>query len=457
MNYTNFLQQKIQSKRPDGIKGNIFPESMFDFQKSLTEWSLLQGRSAILGDCGLGKTIMFLTWVQNVVEHTNRPALIVSPLAVSPQIVREGDKFGIEVKRSKDGSVPGKIVVTNYEKLHLFNWQDFGAVVADESSRIKSSQSKTRLEITDFFRKIPYRLLTTATAAPNDYLELGTSSEALGYLGFMDMLNKFFKNDSNNSAMRRMYGEAPKWRFRGHAEIPFWRWVCSWARAVRKPSDLGFEDGNFILPPLIENEHVVEAKTLPPGMLFPVPAGNLQEQRDERKRTIEERCDKVRELVDHDRPSLMWCHYDKEGDWMEKNIPGCIQISGRDSDESKEEKFMDFIDGKILKLATKPKIGAWGLNLQHCAHVVTFPSHSYEQLYQGVRRCWRFGQKNTVVVDTVFTEGERKVMDNVQRKAKQADEMFSRLVEFMKHSYGIKSFEKETTKVEVPKWLQSIK
>lgn len=456
MKYSDFIEKKTQSKRPSGKPAIFYPDQMFDFQRFITEWALRQGRAAIFGDCGLGKTIMFLTWAQNIVIQENKPVLVIAPLAVTRQIITEAEKFGIEAHRSRDGSVAGDITVTNYEKRHLFNFNEYVGVVCDESSCIKSNSSKTRIEITEFLRKIPYRLLCTATAAPNDYLELGTSSEALGYLGFQDMLGRFFKNDNNNTAMRRMYGEAPKWRFRGHAELPFWRWVCSWARAFRKPSDIGFSDDRFVLPPLIKKDHLVESRTLPPGMLFSVPASTLPEQREERKRTIKERCEKVAGLVDHEGSSLIWCHYDKEADYLEKIIPGSVQISGRDSDDKKEDKFMGFVDGDIKKLITKPKIGAWGLNFQHCNHVVTFPSHSYEQLYQGIRRCWRFGQKNAVTVDTVFTEGERKVMDNVKRKENQADIMFSNLVEHMINAESIEKSNHQNINIEVPAWLKAI-
>lgn len=453
MKYSDFILSKSQLADGGGFKPTFIPNKAFDFQAAMIEYAVSKGRAALLEDCGMGKSLQFLAWAQNVVEHTNKPVLIVTPLAVTTQTIREGLKFGIEAVRSIDGNVPGKIVVTNYEKLSKFDWKDFAGVVCDESSRIKNSNAATRLEVTEFMRKIPYRLLCTATAAPNDYLELGTSSEALGYLGFMDMLNRFFKNDSNNSAMRRMYGEAPKWKFRGHAEIPFWQWVCSWARALRKPSDLGFEDRNFILPALIENEHIVEAKTLADGFLFAMSARNLQEQREERKRTIAERCAKVAELVDHDQPALVWCHLNEEGKELTRSINGAVEVSGSDSDEAKERKLMGFADGEFRVLVTKPKIGAHGLNFQHCAHVTFFPDHSYEQLYQGVRRCWRFGQKNPVVCDFVMTDGERKVMENLQRKAKAADQMFTNLVAEMHNSLGIKPENKIINNTEVPVWL----
>ena len=247
MEYLEFLEKKTQRGADHGFDPVWLPDILFDFQRELVTWSLRKGRSALFEDCGMGKTPQLLVWSQNMVQKNNRPVLIITPLAVSLQTVREAEKFGIEVKRSNDGTIKSDITVTNYERLHLFNPEQFCAVVCDESSILKNFDGAYKGQITEFMRKIPYRLLTTATAAPNDYIELGTSSESLGYLGYMDMLNQFFKNDNNNSGLRRMYGEAPKWRFRGHAEVPFWRWVCSWARAIRKPSDLGFDDGPFIL------------------------------------------------------------------------------------------------------------------------------------------------------------------------------------------------------------------
>ena len=251
MNYADFVASKSHEGADHGFSPTFMPSNLFDFQKAMVEYAVRKGRSALFEDCGMGKTAQLLTWAQNVIEHTNRPVLVLSPLAVAAQTLREAGKFGIEACRSSDGTLPGKLVITNYERLVHFSPSDFAGVVCDESSILKSFDGARKAEITAFMRKVPYRLLATATAAPNDYIELGTSSEALGHLGYMDMLNRFFKNDLNNSATRRHYGEAPKWRFRGHAEQPFWRWVCSWARALRKPSDLGFDDGRFVLPPLI--------------------------------------------------------------------------------------------------------------------------------------------------------------------------------------------------------------
>jgi hypothetical protein len=474
MNYANFLDKKTQLGTFDGFEPLWLPDFLFDFQRHLVDWSIRKGKSAIFADCGLGKTPMQLVWAQNVVQKTNRPVLILTPLAVSHQTIAEAEKFGIEVSRNKQSLYPRnkqKIIITNYEQLHQFSPHDFIGCVCDESSILKSYDGKRRGEITEFMRKMPYRLLATATAAPNDYIELGTSSEALGELGHLDMLQRFFRHVDNISVsggaasghqfrfkhkerQLAFEGKASMWRFKGHAEIPFWRWVSSWARALRRPSDLGFSDDGFILPPLQEHEHLVEANTLAQGMLFALPAIGLKEQRDERRRTIQERCEHVAELVrDTKQPALIWCHLNDEGDLLEQIIPDCVQVSGNDSDENKEAKFMTFAAGAARVLVTKPKIGAWGLNFQHCAHVTFFPSHSFEQYYQGVRRCWRFGQKRPVRVDVITTEGERGVMQNLQRKAAAADLMFSSLVAEMSNAVSISRSNTFHQREEIPAWL----
>jgi hypothetical protein len=453
LSYSDFLDRKLHTGADHGFEPVFIPAQLFDFQQALVQWAVRKGRAAIFADCGLGKTAMQLTWAENVAQHTGRPVLILTPLAVAAQTIREGEKFGIEAHRSSDGSVPGRITITNYERLAAFNPADFAGVVCDESSILKGFDGARRQEITAFMRKMPYRLLATATAAPNDYIELGTSSEALGYLGHMDMLAKFFKNDNNNCTSRRMYGEAPKWRFKGHAEIPFWRWVASWARACRKPSDLGFEDGRFILPPLVERGHLIEVNTAPEGMLFAIPATNLHDQRKERKRTVAERCEQVAAMVNTDRPALVWCHLNEEGNLLQQMIPGAVQVSGSDPDHIKERRFMEFIDGESRVLITKPKIGAWGLNFQHCNHITYFPSHSFEQYYQSVRRCWRFGQERPVTVDVVLTEGERRIMENLQRKSKAAESMFANLVGEMAQATGINRINPYTLPETIPSWL----
>lgn len=456
MTYSAFLDQKTHAGAPQGFEPVWMPSSLFDFQQSLVDWAVRKGRAAIFADCGLGKTAMQLTWAENVARHDDKPVLILTPLAVAAQTVREGEKFGIECHRSSNGAIAGRIVITNYERLEHFNPSDFAGVVCDESSILKSFDGSRRNEITNFMRKVPYRLLATATAAPNDFIELGTSSEALGYMGHMDMLARFFKNDQNNLTSRRMYGEAPKWRFKGHAETPFWRWVTSWARACRKPSDLGFQDGRFVLPPLHEIDHLIDSETVPEGMLFALPATDLREQRAEKKRTVRERCEQVAAMVANtSRPALVWCHLNEEGNLLEQLIPDAIQVSGSDRDDLKEQRLIDFAKGRSRVLITKPKIGAWGLNFQRCSHITYFPSHSFEQYYQSVRRCWRFGQENPVTVDIVLTEGERRIMDNLHRKRQQAEQMFANLVAEMNHSLEIQRKPHQSTTITLPSWMSS--
>ena len=451
--YESFLGWKTHVGSFDGFNPSWMPLFLFDFQVALVEWAIQKGRAAIFADCGLGKTPMQLVWAENVIRKENKPVLVLTPLAVSYQTLVEAEKFGIEAHRSTDGKVYPGINVTNYERLHYFKPDDFCAVVCDESSILKSFDGVRRGEITQFMRKMRYRLLCTATAAPNDYFELGTSSEALGYLGHMDMLNRFFKNDNNTSAINRFHGKIHQWRFKGHAEIPFWRWVCSWARALRHPSDLGFNNNGFKLPPMKEREYEIQYTKPAPGMLFALPAIGMREQREERRRTLEERCAKVAELTETGKPCLVWCQLNDEGDLLERMIPDSIQIAGKDSDDSKEEKFLAFIKGDARVLVTKPKIGAWGLNLQHCAHVTFFPSDSFEQYYQAVRRCWRFGQKRQVVVDLITTEGGRNVLNNMRRKAIQADKMFSNLVREMNSALSVDRSSIFTKKEEAPPWL----
>jgi hypothetical protein len=458
VSYRKFIESKSQVDAGDGFSPVWDAPFLFDFQRALTTWALERGRAAIFADCGMGKTAMQLTWAENVVCKTNRPVLILTPLAVSGQTVAEAAKFGIEARRS-NGDVTRGIHVANYERLHHFNPDDFAGVVCDESSILKNFDGVTKDAVTEFMRRMRYRLLCTATAAPNDFVELGTSSEALGYLGHMDMLNRFFKNDVGNStATSRAWGAqgggAPKWRFKGHAEIPFWRWVSSWARSLRRPSDLGFSDDGFALPELIEREHVVKSIRPREGYLFALPAHGLTEQREERRRTIKERCEKVAELLSGTgKPAVAWCHLNDEGDLIESLIPGAVQVSGTDSDDEKEAKFAAFASGEARVLVIKPVIGAWGLNWQHCAHMTVFAGYSFEQYYQGIRRCWRFGQRNPVTVEHVVSDGEEEVLAARKFKASQSDRMFAALVQHMRDGMHVDRAGYGSKKEEVPSWL----
>mgnify|MGYP003653833410 CR=1 FL=1 len=453
MSYDAFIEGKKQMGGEFGFAPTFMPEFLFPFQQSLVEWSLRKGRAAVFADCGLGKTPMQLVWAQNVVEKTNKPVLVLTPLSVGSQTVREGEKFGIACAQSRDGSVSGKITVTNYQQLHKFDWKKFGGVVCDESSILKNFDGAIKAQITDFMRKLPYRLLCTATAAPNDYIELGTSSEALGHLGFTDMVSRFFKK-SEQTMSRSEEFRAGLYRFRDHAERDFWRWICSWARAVRKPSDIGFSDEGYKLPELRTVEHIIKARTGNPDFLFDMPAVGLSEQRAERRRTIQDRCEMAAQLINGTgKPAVAWCHLNDEGNLLEKLITGSVQVDGSDSDEAKEEAFDAFSQGQIRVLVTKSAIAAYGMNWQHCNHSTFFPSHSFEQWYQSIRRFWRFGQKKPVHIDIISSEGERGVLANMQRKSEQADKMFAKLVDLIGNELRIEKINNRKTKEIIPSWL----
>lgn len=451
--YAEFLDRKTRLDDMHGFDPIWMPDCLFDFQQTLDEWAIRMGRCAIFADCGLGKTPMQLTWAENVVRHTNRPVLLATPLAVGQQTIREAEKFGIEAERSRDGKIgtSAKVYVTNYEQLDKFDPSQFAGFVGDESSAIKNAKSVTKGVVQEFTRQMRYRLLCTATAAPNDYHELGTSSDVLGYLGYRDMLTMFFTQETKKDHLG--WGRV-KYRFRGHAEQPFWRWVCSWARSIRRPSDIGGDDSRFVLPPLHQHEHVVETKKARDGMLFAMAATNLQEQREERRNSIGERCEKAAELAaGHDGPVVAWCELNDEGDRLVKEIPGSMQVKGSMPDERKEEILVAFTNGELDRLVIKPKIGCWGLNWQHCNKVICFPSHSFEQHYQLVRRCYRFGQEHPVNVHMVVNEGEVGVLKNIERKSRQCDRMFESLCEHMRDALAIRRGDVFGETEEVPAWL----
>lgn len=455
--YQAFLARRAQAGDGTGFAPTWMPEFLFPFQRDLVDWSLRAGRGAVFADCGLGKTAMQLVWAANVAAHTGRPVLVLTPLAVSFQTVAEAAKFDIDAAVSRDGSVRAQITVTNYERLERFEASLFGGVVCDESSVLKAFDGKRRALVTEFLRQVPYRLLATATAAPNDYLELGTSSEALGHLGHMDMLGRFFTNKQRSAATGRGYlGAANEWRFKGHAEEPFWRWVASWARAVRKPSDLGFDDDGFHLPPLITRTHLVDAAARRDDhALFDLPAHGLREQREQARITVAERCEKAAELLaDADR-AVAWCHLNEESALLARLIDGAVELTGSDTPERKEAVLTAFTRGEHRVLVTKPSLGAWGLNWQHCHRMTYFPSYSYEQWYQAVRRCWRFGQPSPVTVDVVTTAGGAGILATLEHKAAQAERMFDALVAHMRDGIHVRPATGYPTPTEVPSWLAS--
>lgn len=458
MDYSQFLMGKTQLGNAGGFEPEWIPEFLFPFQRMLVDWSIRQGRSALFADCGLGKTPMELVWAENVRLKTGKPVLIVTPLAVSFQTEAEATKFGIEAAVSRDGTITAPITITNYERLEKFDSAAFGGVVCDESSAIKSFNGQRRMIVTEFMRLVNYRLLCTATAAPNDWIELGTSSEALGQLGHMDMLNRFFINkektsDTHGRSYRGQKGPGGhQWRLKGHADEPFWRWVSSWARAMRRPSDYGFADDGFVLEPIRIREHVVKARQPRPDVLFDLPAAGLQEEREETRRTLTERCEQAAQAISDADSGVVWCHLNDESKLLTKLIPGAVELSGTDDPDIKEEKLAAFSRGQIKTLVTKPVIGAWGLNWQHCHRMVYFPSHSYEQYYQAIRRSWRFGQKHPVTVDIVTTEGGANALHNLKHKSERADAMFDALISHMNNALTISTDRSFNTNMELPQW-----
>jgi len=456
MEYQSFLEQKTDYGASHGFAPLFMPDFLFDFQAAIVDWAIRLGRAAIFADCGMGKTPMQLVWAENIMRKTNKPVLILTPLAVSGQTLEEAQKFDIEAQRATIGLNPKTIQVANYEKLHHFEATDYAGVVCDESSILKNFQGRRKAAITEFMRRIPYRLLCTATAAPNDWVELGTSSEALGYLGHMDMLTKFFTNKNNSAAVMRGRFAQDGWRLKGHAAEPFWRWVSSWARAARSPSDLGFDDDGFILPALNEKHTLVKASKPTPGMLFDLAAVTFREEREATRRTIDDRCETAAAMVAQHYISMVWCHLNDESKTLHRMIPNSVEVTGSDSDEQKEEAARWFVHGTEQKrvLISKPRIFGFGLNFQHAAHMTYFPTHSYEQYYQATRRLWRFGQERPVMVDLIYTDGGKRMMQNLARKAEGADQMFSDLVKYMDQSMTVKT-EYNQVDVEVPKWMQA--
>lgn len=449
--YRAFVESKTHLAGEFGFAPIYDNPHCYDFQRHLIDWSLRQGRGAVFADCGLGKTLMQLVWAENIHRRTNKPVLIFAPLSVSSQTVEEAEKFGIGAVRSADGKWPAGagIVTTNYERLHHFDPDDFAGVVCDESSILKNFDGAIKAHIINFMRKVKYRAMFTATPSPNDYTELGNSSEALGDMAYMDMLQTFFK--SNDDTLHPAH-IGQQWRFKGHAEPHFWRWVASWARAIRKPSDLGFSDDGWTLPPLIEESHLVESAPLD-GQLFAMPVRGLQAEREERKATIAARCEKAAELLAPHDCGVAWCHFNAEADLLAEILPGAVNLQGSDKDEAKEEKFRAFRAGEIRFLVTKPKIAALGVNWQHCAACTYFDDYSYEQYYQAVRRFWRFGQKRPVTVYQVGTTSLANVASSRKRKAEAADKMFAEMMRHMIEAQKHRRIWTETEAVSLPNWI----
>ena len=450
MDYKDFLEAKRHSIGNFGFNATFIPEIAFDFQKYVIEKAVKKGRIAVFADTGLGKTLIQLSIAQNIVEHTNKKVLILTPLAVAFQFILEAEKIGVgDIEYSKDGKHTKKIVICNYERLHYFDSSDFECVILDESSILKNFDGKIKGQVTSFVKKIPYRFLSTATPSPNDFIELGTSSEALGYMGYMDMLGKFFKNNQNDTGGRNNIGN--KFYLKPHAEKDFFAWVNQWSIMAKMPSDLGFSDERYKLPELITNKHVVRNQSLIDVngqiQIFTPIAKSMTEVRHEQKQTEDKRCERAIELA-QGKTSVYWCNTNNESAILKANDSEAVEIIGSQSIDKKEEILLAFANGQIKRLITKAKMTGMGLNWQHCNHSVFFPTWSYEQYYQAVRRFWRFGQSKPVTIDMVISDGQTRVLEALQQKTQKAIELHRNLTKNVNREFthNVKQFNQEIIK-----------
>lgn len=431
-NYMDFIQSKKHSLGSFGFDPVWMPDKAFDFQEHIITKSLIKGRIGVFADTGLGKTLIQIAIAENVIRKTNKRVLILTPLAVAFQFIKEAENIGVyDIEHVKINKLSKKIIVCNYERIHLLNPNDFECVILDESSILKNFAGKTRDQIVAFIKKVKFRFLASATPSPNDFIELGNSSEALGYMGYMDMLTMFFKSnqgsiDSNN----RNIGE--KFYLKPHAEKDFFSWINQWSIMIKKPSDLGFNNSGYDLPPLTINKHVTKTSERfhdnGQMMLFAEEARTMTEIRQEQKSTVVDRCNKAVDLSDG-KTSVYWCNLNEESALLSKLDRDAVEIIGGMSIDKKEEILIAFANNEIPRIITKAKMTSMGLNWQHCNHTVYFPTFSYEQYYQAIRRFWRFGQKNEVVCDMVISEGQGRVLEAIEQKTQKAIQLYENLVE----------------------------
>jgi len=426
--YDKFIQEKGRIQIKSGFKPGRLPSMLFPFQRRIVRRALGAGRFAIFSECGTGKTMMQLSWADQVARHTGGKVLILAPLAVAQQTVEEGKKIGVEVKycRSQESVGTASIAITNYEMLSNFDAAEFQGVVLDESSILKGFAGSTCTAILQKFERTPYKLAASATPSPNDFVELGTHAEFLGVMSRVEMLATFFTHDS---------GESAKWRLKGHSVDRFWKWVCTWAVMVRRPSDMGCSNDGFNLPPLNYHEHIVNSgrDLSDQGLLFAPNATTLTGQRDARRASIGDRVATAASLVNSsDEPWLVWCDLNAESEALAKAIPGAVEVKGADKPEHKERSMIAFANGEIRVLISKPSICGFGMNFQVCPNMVFVGlSNSFEQIYQATRRCWRFGQKKPVHAHFVFARDEGAVVANIKRKEEDFRTMQDRMVDLM--------------------------
>ena len=428
MQYAEFLRRKAISDPMTGLdKIPELSEHLFPFQTDIVRWALMRGRAAMFAGTGLGKSLMELSWAHAIHESTNANVLILTPLAVAAQMIREADKFNIPAKQCRtQADVAAGITVTNYAKIDHFDLRQFKGIVLDESSVLKSQDGKTRTKLIQDCQQIPFRLAATATPAPNDFMELGNHAEFLGVMSFAEMLAMFFVHDG---------GETQKWRLKGHAEDEFWRWMCSWAVMLRKPSDLGYKNEGFDLPPLITHQHTVAVEykaDMETGFLFPIEAQTLQERIKARRSTVDDRVIAAANIVTSNTPWVAWCNLNTESESLAREIKGAVEVRGSDSEDKKEAILNDFSLGNIQSLVTKPSICGYGMNWQHCSNTAFVGlNDSFEQVFQAVRRFWRFGQKSPVNVHFIASEIEGAVVANLRRKEADAERMADNMVAHM--------------------------
>ena len=426
--YSSFLAKKAIYDPPTGISGGVdMPSIMKPHQSDITRWALRRGRAAIFAGTGLGKTLMELTWADRVSQHTGKPVLIFAPLAVTAQHIREASKFGFDARIAASmDDVHNGINVTNYQKIEHFDIDAFGGIVLDESSILKNTDGKYRTRLIERCASVAFRLAATATPAPNDFMELGNHAEFLGVMSQTDMLAMFFTHDG---------GETQKWRMKGHAEDAFWKWMASWSVMLRSPADLGYPSDGYDLPPLNQVQHVVNVEYAPcieSGTLFPMEARTLGERLTARRDSVADRVRLASSITPTDRPFVWWCNLNSESEAIAKAIPGAVEVRGSDKDNDKERKLVDFSEGRIRVLVTKPSIAGFGMNWQHCADTgFVGLSDSFEQVYQAIRRFWRFGQTQPVNVHFIAAETEGAVVANIRRKEADADKMADAMVRHM--------------------------
>lgn len=453
--YRQYIASRATSLAPSGFNAKPINANAKAHQVAVLEFALNLGRSAAFLDTGLGKSFIELEFARQCADETGKPSLILTPLAVAGQMVREGQKFGVDARQIREQSEVGAgVMVANYERLAKLDPASFGAIILDESSILKSYAGRTRALIQDAFKDTPYKLAATATPSPNDHTELGNHAEFLGVMRQQEMLSKWFINDTSTASQ--------DWRLKGHAAADFWAFVASWSRCATLPSDLGGDDTGYILPPIDEHSHIISAdrmENVEQGMLFRIPEMSATSFHAEKKLTMKQRCDLAAELANHDKPVTVWCETNEESAYLTKAVDGAIEVKGDQDPDEKERRLLGFADGKYRAIVCKPKLAGFGVNWQHCAHAVFASiSFSYEQHYQAKRRSHRFGQSQRVRNDVVMSDTEASIWDVINVKSAKHDEMKRRMAEAMRAAQinaSVRVVYDRPIDLAFPEWIKS--